>query len=199
MQQITSAISHGGPFEAIVIGASAGGIDALLAILRGLPASFGPAILVALHLAEDRESRLTEVFRSRVALPVREAIDKTAIEPGTVYFACAGYHLLAERDHTLSLSCEPPVHYSRPSIDILMESAADVYGAGLLGILLTGANQDGACGLARVKQMGGYTVVQDPREAQVATMPQAAIDYLRPDLILSLHEIHTLLLTLEKH
>ena len=192
------AISQG-PFEAIVIGASAGGIDALLAILRGLPASFGPPILVALHLADDRESRLTEVFRSRVALPVREALDKTPIERGTVHFACEGYHLLVEVDHTLSLSCEPPVQYSRPSIDILMESAADVYGAGLLGILLTGANQDGARGLARVKQMGGYTVVQDPREALVATMPRAAIDYSRPDLNLSLNEIHTLLLTLEKH
>jgi len=198
MQPLMQATSDRS-IQAIVIGASAGGIDALLGILGGLPASFKPPILVAVHLAEDRESRLTAVFRPRVALPVREAIDKTAIEPGTVHFACAGYHLLVERDHTLSLSCEPPVHYSRPSIDLLMESAADVYGAGLVGILLTGANRDGAYGLARVKQMGGLTVVQDPRQARVAIMPQAAIDYLRPDLILPLNEIHTLLLTLEKH
>jgi two-component system chemotaxis response regulator CheB len=130
---------------------------------------------------------------------VVEALDKSRIEPGTLYFACAGYHLSVEQDLSFSLSCEAPLHYSRPSIDILMESAADAYGERLLGIVLSGANHDGAAGLARIKRMGGMTVVQNPEQAQAGTMPRAAIELTQPDLILPLQEIHSLLLTLEKH
>ncbi len=187
------------PIAAVAIGASAGGIDALLQILRGLPPGFSLPIFVVLHLPEDRNSRLVEVFRAHVALPVVEALDKSRIEPGTLYFACAGYHLSVEQDLSFSLSCEAPLHYSRPSIDILMESAADAYGERLLGIVLSGANHDGAAGLARIKRMGGMTVVQNPEQAQAGTMPRAAIELTQPDLILPLQEIHSLLLTLEKH
>jgi len=183
--------------EAIVIGASAGGIDALLQLLPGLPATFSIPIIVLLHVPDDRESRLAEIFGLRCALPTCEARDKDTIHDRMIYFAGAGYHLSIERGHIFSLSCEPPLHYSRPSIDILMESAADAYGTGLLGILLTGANDDGAAGLHHVQECGGMTIVQDPMEAQVSIMPAAALDVFIPDKILRLNDIHALLLTLD--
>jgi len=183
--------------KAIVIGASAGGISALQDILTGLPADFGLPIIVLLHLPENRESKLVELFAHFIKMPVREARDKDQIVAGTLYFASAGYHLSVEVDYSFSLSCEAPVFFSRPSIDVLMESAAHVYGKALLGILLTGANQDGANGLTCIANHGGLTVVQDPGEAQVATMPNAAIAQMQPDLILPLHEIHQLLLRLK--
>ena len=185
------------PIEAIVIGGSAGGIDALLTLLPGLPAGYRLPIIIVLHLPEERDSLLAEIFRIRLALPVHEAADKESIMPGTVYFAGAGYHLAIEADRSFSLSCEPPLHFSRPSIDILMESAADAYGAGLAGILLTGANDDGAAGLLRIQECGGLTIVQDPSEAQVAVMPAAALGICTPDKILKLKDIHTLLMTLD--
>ncbi|WP_422949310.1 chemotaxis protein CheB [Undibacterium sp. TC4M20W] len=180
-----------------MIGASAGGISALQDILTGLPADYGLPIIVLLHLPENRESKLVELFAHFVKLPVREARDKDIISAGTIYFASAGYHLSIETDYSFSLSCEAPVFFSRPSIDILMESAAHVYGRRLVGILLTGANQDGAYGLSCIANHGGLTVVQDPGEAQVATMPKAALAQMQPDLILPLHEIHQLLLRLK--
>lgn len=183
--------------EAVVIGASAGGVEALGTLLPALPAGYRLPVFCILHLPADRESRLAELFGERLPLPVMEAADKQAIEPGTVYFAGAGYHLSVERDFTFSLSCEPPVHFARPAIDVLMESSADVYGPGLVGILLTGANQDGADGMAVIHAAGGLTVVQDPGDAQVATMPQSAIDRFPPHLILPLARIGALLPMLE--
>ncbi|WP_341910822.1 chemotaxis protein CheB [Polaromonas sp. YR568] len=183
--------------EAVVIGASAGGVHALLALLSGLPAHFSLPIIAVLHLPKERDSRLADVFQQRLGMTVREAADKESIAPATLYFAGSGYHLSIETDHTFSLSCEEPVNYSRPSIDVLMESAADAYGPGLAGVLLTGANFDGAAGLARIKQRGGLTAVQDPAEAQVATMPLAAIRKLKPNLILTLERIRQLLIQLD--
>ncbi|HQS01240.1 MULTISPECIES: chemotaxis protein CheB [unclassified Polaromonas] len=183
--------------EAVVIGASAGGVHALLALLSGLPEHFSLPIIAVLHLPQERDSRLADVFQQRLAMTVREAADKETIAPSTLYFAGSGYHLSIETDRTFSLSCEEPVNYSRPSIDVLMESAADAYGTSLAGVLLTGANFDGAAGLARIKQRGGLTAVQDPAEAQVATMPQAAIRKLRPNLILTLDRIRQLLIQLD--
>jgi two-component system chemotaxis response regulator CheB len=184
--------------DAVVIGASAGGVSALLDMLTGLPASFCLPVVVVLHLPEGRQSRLPEIFRHRSAMAVREAADKEAIAPATLYFAPPGYHLSLETDHTFSLSCEPPVNFSRPSIDLLMASAADAYGARLAGIVLTGANADGAAGLAKIGQQGGLTVVQDPAEAEIPTMPEAAIRLARPDLILDLKGIRSLLLEMEQ-
>lgn len=183
--------------EAVVIGASAGGVHALLTLLSALPAGFRLPLVAVLHLPEGRESRLADLFRPRLAMAVREAADKESIAPGTLYFASPGYHLSVEKDRTFSLSCEAPVHYSRPSIDVLMESAADAYGAGLAGVLLTGANFDGAAGLARIRQLGGLTVVQDPAEAEVPTMPEAAIRKLHPHFIHTLDGIRALLLDLD--
>ena len=183
--------------ETVVIGASAGGVDALVELLPALPAAFGPATVCILHVPSDRESRLAELFAARLALPVREAMDKQPVERGTVYFAGAGYHLSIEHDRVFSLSCEPPVHYARPAIDVLMESAADAYGPALAGVLLTGANVDGAAGMQKIRQRGGLTVVQDPREAQAATMPQEAIRRCDAHLVLPLAAIRELLPLLE--
>jgi two-component system chemotaxis response regulator CheB len=185
--------------DAVVIGGSAGGLDALLRILSGLPAGYSLPLVALLHLPGDGESRLAEVLGARVAIPVREAADKERIEAGTLYVASGGYHLLVEQDYSFALSCEAPVHYSRPSIDVLMESAADAWGPRLTGILLTGANDDGADGLARIGERGGMTVVQDPAEAAIPTMPRAAIERRAPDLILSLDKIRALLIELDKH
>jgi two-component system chemotaxis response regulator CheB len=183
--------------EAIVVGASAGGVEALLKIFGELPGSFGLPIIAVLHLPDERRSQLAEVFARRLCIPVREARDKEAVEAGTLYFAGPGYHLSVEHDRSLSLSQEDRVHHSRPAIDYLFASAADTYGKGLLAILLTGANQDGACGLAHVKKSGGTTVIQDPGEARIAVMPLAALALHTPDHILTLSRIASLLASLE--
>ncbi|WP_339532462.1 chemotaxis protein CheB [Pseudomonas mucidolens] len=183
--------------EAVVIGASAGGVEALLSIFAALPSGFALPIIVVLHLPDERRSQLSEVFGRRVSVPVREAQDKELIKPGTLYFAGPGYHLSVEQDRSLSLSQEDRVHHSRPAIDYLFTSAADTYGSGLLAILLTGANQDGAEGLAQVKQSGGTTVVQDPNEARISVMPLAALALHTPDHILTLSRIAVLLASLE--
>ena len=182
--------------EAVVIGASAGGFEALLAVLTGLPSTYPMPLVAVLHLPDNHESRLAELFGYRLALQVREARDKETLEPGILYFAPPGYHLSIETDRSFSLSCEDRVSYARPSIDVLFASAADAYGKSLAAILLTGANYDGAAGLAGMQVAGGLTIVQDPATAEVATMPQAAIARMTPDLILSLAEIHSLLLRL---
>jgi two-component system chemotaxis response regulator CheB len=181
---------------AIIVAGSAGGVEALVKLLPVLPRGMQVPVICMLHLPANRESRLAELFADRMEVPVREAADKQPVESGTLYFAGSGYHLSVEQDRTFSLSCEPPVHFARPAIDVLMESAADVYGAELVGILLTGANHDGAAGMARIAECGGLTVVQDPADAQVATMPQAAIDAHRPGLVLPLAAIRELLLLL---
>ncbi|MCU1724336.1 MULTISPECIES: chemotaxis protein CheB [unclassified Pseudomonas] len=183
--------------EVIVMGASAGGVSALLSVLALLPRAFAIPVLCVLHLPDDHESQLAEVFARRLKRPVREARDKESLEAGMIYVACPGYHLSLERDRSLSLSQEERVHYSRPSIDMLFESAADAVGPGLVGVLLTGANEDGASGLARISEYGGLTVVQDPAQAQVATMPNAALALHRPDHILPLNGIGHLLAKLE--
>jgi two-component system, chemotaxis family, protein-glutamate methylesterase/glutaminase len=183
--------------EAVAIGASAGGVDALLQMMARLPASYPLPVVVVLHLPENRDSLLAEVFGNRCAIAVREAADKEPLAPGTLYFAPAGYHLLLEADRSFSLSCDAPEHFSRPSIDVMMESAADVFGAGLAGVLLTGANEDGAAGLARIVQAGGLAVVQDPDEAQVPDMPLAALARTEPDFILRLAEIQALIANLK--
>ena len=184
-------------FQAIVMGASAGGVTALLSVLAPLPRGFSIPVICVLHLPDDRDSQLAEVFGRKLGRPVREARDKESIEAGIIYVAGPGYHLSVEHDRSLSLSQEDRVHHSRPAIDFLFESATDAYGTGLLAILLTGANHDGARGLAHVKQHGGTTVVQEPTEARVAVMPRAALALHTPDHILTLSRIGSLLASLE--
>lgn len=193
-----SAHLAGRDIRAVIIAGSAGGVDALLALLPRLPPGYRLPVVVMLHVPEHRESRLAELFASRLPVPVSEAVDKQEISAGTVYFAGSGYHLSVEKDFTFSLSCEPQVHYARPAIDVLMVSAAEAYGPQLAAVLLTGANHDGAEGMRTIKQCGGLTVVQDPATAQVSTMPEQAIKLQAPDLVLDLPAIAELLLLLEK-
>jgi two-component system chemotaxis response regulator CheB len=182
-----------GRIEAVVIGASAGGVEALNEILPALPATFRPAVLIVLHLPRERPSLLVEIYEKRCALPIREADDKEPVEPGTVYFAPPDYHMLVEKSRQIALSTDEPVHFSRPSIDVLFESAADVYGERLLGIILTGANEDGAAGLHAIHRAGGVTVVQQPDSAKVPLMVVSALQRNPADFILSLREIGELL------
>ena len=184
--------------EAIVIGASAGGIKALLMLLGKLPKHFQVPIIIVVHMPETRESRLVEVFQHHMAIKVIVAEDKDHIVSERIYFASSGYHLSIELDRSFSVSCEAPIHFSRPSIDVLMSSAADAYGASLLGVLLTGANQDGAEGMARINETGGLTVVQDPAEAEIAVMPQSALNLFTPDFIFPLQDIQALISRLER-
>lgn len=184
--------------ELIVVGASAGGVSALMTLLSPLRPSFPVPVVVILHLLPRRESRLSHVLAGVLALPVQEPRDKEVIQPGHVYVACPDYHLLVELDRSFSFSSEPPVSFARPSIDVLMKSAADAYGPGLVGVLLTGANMDGAEGMAAIQARGGMTLVQDPADAEVPTMPQSAIDRFTPDHILPLRDMPQLLLRLAR-
>ena len=181
-------MSAGRP-QAIVIGSSAGALEALSSILPALPAGFTLPVIGVVHLPSDRRSILSELLQRKCLVQVREAEDKEPIEVGTVYLAPPDYHLLVETDKSLSLSSDEPVLFSRPSIDVLFESAADAYGCGLTGIVLTGANQDGAKGLRAVVAAGGAAIVQNPRGAFAAAMPEAAIEMCPSAQILSLDAI----------
>lgn len=179
--------------EAVVIGASAGAIDALSEILPELPEQFSLPVIVVVHLREDRNSALVDLFRQRCRVEVCEAEDKMPLSAGVVYFAPPDYHLLIDVERWLALSVDPPVQFSRPSIDVLFQSAADVFGAGLVGVVLSGANSDGARGLRSIVDAHGTALVQDPAEAYAPLMPQAAIDACPEARRLSLKQIATYL------
>ncbi|WP_374566651.1 chemotaxis protein CheB [Ideonella sp.] len=179
--------------DAIAIGASAGGIDALALLLPMLVAETRLAVFVVLHLPPTQPSLLPEIFQPKCALRVKEAEDKEMVEPGTVYFAPPDYHLLLDPGPQLALSADPPVHFSRPAIDALFESAADVYGAGLMGIVLTGASEDGASGLLAIHRAGGATLVQRPEDAATPAMPLFAIRRCPAARVLGLNDMGTLL------
>lgn len=184
----------GTPIEAIAIGASSGAVEAVSAILTRLPKSFPAPIFVVVHVPPDRPSALVEVFQAKCPLNVSEAEDKEPIESSHVYLAPPDYHLMIESDKRLSLSSEEPVHYSRPAIDVLFETAADAYGPGLVGIVLTGANSDGADGLRRIADSGGTAIVQSPEEAASPYMPTAAKEACPAASTLRLDEIADYLL-----
>ena len=173
----------------IAIGASAGGVEALGIVLRALPATCRAAVVVVLHLAPGRSSQLPQLFAQRCQLPLREAQDKEPLQAGVVYFAPPDYHLQVEPDGCFSLSQEEPVYFSRPSIDVLLETAAYAYRRAMLAIILTGASADGAAGLARVRQRGGGAWVQDPARASCAVMPAAALKRAGADRVLDLPQM----------
>ena len=179
--------------DAIAIGTSAGGVEALMRILPALPANDQVAVFVVVHVPRERPSLLTEIFSYKCAMTVEEAVDKADIRPGRIYFAPADYHLLVDRGPQIALSVDDVVQFSRPSIDVLFESAADVYGKRLAGVLLTGGNEDGAAGLAYIARCGGATLLQDPTEAAAAMMPESALKIMQPTHVLQLDEIATLL------
>jgi two-component system chemotaxis response regulator CheB len=163
-------------YDAVVIGASAGGLYVMIRILKLLPANFPLPVIVVQHRSRDERTLLEEVLQQKSNLPIKQADEKELIQPGTVYFAPPDYHLLIENDGTFSLSFDPPVNYSRPSIDVLFETAADVYKQRLLAIILTGANKDGAYGITKIAKLGGTTIAQSPETADYPDMPKAAIN-----------------------
>jgi len=181
-------------WQAVVIGSSSGGLAALTTIAAMLPADFHlPVAIVQHRQEEDATGYLPTLLEHRCVLPVREAMDKEPLVPGTITLAPPGYHLLIERSGTYSLSVDAPVNFARPAIDVLFESAATAFGAGLLGIILTGANQDGSHGIQKIKAAGGTTIAQDPAEAEADTMPRSAIATAAVDHVLTLHGIGTFL------
>ena len=171
----------------VVVGASFGGFDALKVLLGELPAAF-PAPLAIVQHQGSPGSGLATLLQRYTALGVVDAEDKEDMLPGVAYLAPPGYHLLVERG-SVALSVDPPVSHARPSIDVLFESAADAYGPGTIGVILTGTGQDGATGLARIKQHGGRTIVQDPATAARSAMPRAALAGTLVDWILPLEMI----------
>jgi two-component system, chemotaxis family, protein-glutamate methylesterase/glutaminase len=177
------------PTGAVVIGASAGALEALSVILPALPAEFRLPLMIVVHMPPDRRSVLAELFQAKCRIAVREAEDKEPINGGTVYFAPPDYHLLVEADKHLSLSSDEPILYSRPSIDVLFESAADAYGPALIAIVLSGANQDGAAGIKAVADAGGTAIVQSLEGAFATAMPEAAKANCPSAQVLSPHEI----------
>jgi len=162
-------------YDAIVIGASAGGLYVMIRILKLLPANFNIPVIVVQHRSRDERSLLEEVLQQKCKVKIKQADEKELIKPGTVYFAPPDYHLLIESDRSFSLSCDAPVNYSRPSIDVLFETAADVFKERLLAIILTGANKDGSDGIKKIAGMGGTTIAQSPETADYPEMPKAAI------------------------
>jgi two-component system, chemotaxis family, protein-glutamate methylesterase/glutaminase len=173
--------------ELVVIGVSAGGLEAVSTILRGLPAAFAPSVVVIQHRSKD-STALCELLQDASAIPVAEVTDKEPIEGGRVYIAPADYHLLVESDH-FALSCDAPEFFSRPSIDLGFETAAYSFGQRAIGVVLTGANADGSRGLQRIVAAGGYGIVQDPDTAEVPVMPASALQAVPQARVLPLDQI----------
>ena len=183
-------------YDLIAVGASWGGLEAVGRLLETLPDELDVPLAIVQHRGVDgRRTGLAELLQAATSRPVRDVTDKEPIERGVVYLAPADYHLLVEREH-FALSTEARVNYARPAVDVLFESAADAYGPGAIGIVLTGANDDGAAGLARIKEAGGVAIVQDPLTAERAQMPEAALAATSADTVLPLDEIAPFLLGL---
>jgi len=182
--------------DLVAIGASWGGLDAVRTILRGLPAELDAAVVIAQHRApESHPTAYRDLLGAVTLLKVFEPADKEPLEAGAVYVAAPDYHLLVDRG-TLSLSTDEPVQYARPSIDVLLQTAAEAYRERCVGVVLTGANADGALGLARVAELGGAAIVQDPDEAERSEMPRAALTAVPKATVAPVAEIASLLVEL---
>lgn len=186
-------------YGAVVIGASAGGLNALSTLLSGLPENYTLPIVIVQHRAKEERDLLENVLQQKCVIKIKQADEKEEIKGGFIYVAPANYHLLVERDRTFSLSSNKTVNYSRPSIDILFETAAEVYKDELVGIILTGANDDGANGMKSIFSHNGMTIVQNPDEAQYPVMPKASIRTGAVKRILLLNEIQQFLIQLSKN
>jgi two-component system chemotaxis response regulator CheB len=188
-------------YEAVVIGASAGGMEALKKLLAVLPKSFGAPIVIVQHLSPHSDNYLARRLNELCKIHVKEADEKEKITAGTAYIAPPNYHLLIEQDKTMSLSADRKVNFSRPSIDVLFDSAAEVFRKGLIGVILTGANNDGSKGLKNIRKFGGLAIVQEPGSAETSAMPRAAIEAAGADFILTIDQISNKLIELigDKH
>jgi two-component system chemotaxis response regulator CheB len=182
-------------FECVLIGVSAGGMTALQQILPFLPSNFPMPVIIVQHLHPQQGTFHIKFYNSKCAVKVCEAHEKEQIKDGVVYFASANYHLLIEESRNFSLSVDPKVNFSRPSIDVLFESALEAYDKKIIAIILTGANNDGAYGLKQITENGGFTIVQDPNEAEVNAMPKNAIKLCEPTRIMPLVQIREFLLS----
>lgn len=176
-------------YKAIVIGTSFGGLEALKEILPKLPEDFPIPIIIVLHIGENNNDIFVNLLSELCHLPIKEAESNEPILPGHIYFAPPNYHLLIESDFTFSLSTSEKINYSRPSIDVLFESAAWAYQTKLIGLILTGANSDGAKGLKLVKELGGKTIIQNPCNALSPAMPRFALKIAKPEIRLKLENI----------
>jgi two-component system, chemotaxis family, protein-glutamate methylesterase/glutaminase len=175
-------------FKIVVIGTSLGGLSALKIILQSLPGDFSVPIAIVQHRHKESNNALQQLLQESISLPIKEVEDKDEILPKHIYLAPADYHLLLEEGH-FALSTDEPVSYARPSIDVLFESAADIYGEQVIGIILTGANHDGVQGLKKIQARGGITIVQEPATAESSIMPEAAISAVAVNWILTLSDI----------
>lgn len=182
-------MAQGAVNRLVVIGGSAGSLEVLLQLLPDLPVQTDACYVVVVHRRADADSLLPGLLAGKTTMPVKEVEDKEAIYPNTVYVAPADYHLLVEDPHSFSLDSSEKVHYSRPSIDVTFESAAEAFGSAVVGVLLSGANADGAAGLKRIRQAGGITAVQDPATAEVGYMPQQAVKAAAAEAILPVAEL----------
>lgn len=183
-------------YEAVVIGASAGGMEALKKLLTVLPKSFAAPIIIVQHISPHSDNYLARRLDELCKIHVKEADEKEKVATGTVYIAPPNYHLLIEQDKTLSLSADKKVNFSRPSIDVLFDSAAEVFGKGLIGVILTGANNDGSKGLKKIRDFGGLAIVQEPESAETCSMPKSAIETAGADFILTIEQISKKLIEL---
>ncbi|WP_428657320.1 chemotaxis protein CheB [Runella sp.] len=183
----------------LVIGGSSGSIDFLLKLLPTLNVPLSFAIILVLHRKNSLESTLTELFASKTVIPVKEVEDKDVLEPGNIYIAPADYHLLIENNHEFSLDSSEKINFSRPSVDVTFESAAEVYGSSLVGVVLSGANADGTNGLKAIKRAGGLIIAQKPETAQVAYMPEQAISNNSIDFIFDVNELATFINSFLNH
>ena len=182
--------------KVVVIGCSAGGFTLVFDIISKLPRNFPLPVIVVIHRSRKHKSSIEEILNSKSKVMVKVAGDKDQLMKGSVYFAPSDYHLLIEPDETLTLDCSEPIMFSRPSIDVTFQSVADVYNDKTIAILLSGANTDGANGMCYIHEKKGFTIVQDPDCAEVRTMPEAAINKCRADLILSNLEIFSFMETI---
>ena len=181
-------------YEAIVIGTSSGGMNALKFLFSALPVDFNIPIIIVQHISPRSDNQWIKLLNNNSKLYLKEADEKEKIENGKVYIAPPNYHLMIERNKTFSLTIDERVNYARPSIDVLFESAAEAYKTKLIGVVLTGSNNDGTKGIKRIKECGGLTIIQDPETAESSYMPASAIASMQPDYILSLEDITELLI-----
>lgn len=185
-------------YKAIVIGSSTGGFYALKRIITALPEGFALPILIVQHISSNSDNFMAKYLDNLSHVTVKEADEKEKILPSTVYIAPPNYHMLMEEDFTISLSTEQKRNYARPSVDVLFETAALAFGDQVIGVVLTGANNDGAKGLLAIKDAGGLTMVQNPDESEAYLMPRSAIEVAAPHFVLSLDEITNKLVELDK-
>ncbi len=176
-------------YKMLMIGGSAGSLEGILKIIAALPVNRHLTTVIIVHRKNESESILANLLSTRTRLKVKEVEDKEPMFGDTIYLAPADYHLLIENEKMFSLDYSEKVHHSRPSIDVSFESAAHVFRAAVIGVLLSGANADGAEGLCKIHEAGGFTIAQDPASAEVSYMPQQAIDIMKPDKILNVDGI----------